>query len=440
MSRAKVRMIRKAVGRDARAAAKVAGRIWEFAELGFREKKSSAALAEFLAERGFEVDFCIRSVPTAFRAVKGKGKPAIGMLGEYDALPECGEKPGANGHACGHNLLGTGGALGAVSAARLLEEKKKPGRIVFWGCPAEELLAGKVYMARDGAFRGLDACLAWHPSQTTGTNNAGGSSLDSLVFEFFGRTAHGAYPESGRSALDAALLMDVAVNYLREHTPDNIRIHSVIREGGSAPNVVPEYAKIWYYVRGRDRAQVDDVTKRLTLCAKGAATATETRMKRARIAALYSRLPNDALAEVVRDNVVAVGAPRPTAADLKTARKLGKKQGFQTKASDKIGTKQGMGSSDDDNVSRLAPFASFGMTCVPKGVIGHNRDYTRHTNLPYAYRGMTRAAEVLAGVAWDLLTKPKLLAKTKKEYRNRTKGFRYDPLVPKRQRYPLEGV
>jgi aminobenzoyl-glutamate utilization protein B len=440
MSRAKVKMIRKAVGRDAKAAAKVAGKIWEFAELGFRERESAAVLAEFLTDRGFKVDFCVKTVPTAFRAVKGKGRPAIGMLGEYDALPECGEKPGTNGHACGHNLLGAGGALGAVAAARILEEKKKPGRIVFWGCPAEELLAGKVYMARDGAFRGLDACLAWHPSGRAFANNAGGSSLDSLVFEFFGVTAHGAYAEGGRSALDAALLMDVAVNYLREHTPDNIRIHSVIRQGGSAPNVVPEYAKIWYYVRGRDRAQVDDVTRRLTLCAKGAATATETRMKRTKITALYSRLPNDALAGVVRDNVVSVGAPKPTAADLRTARKLGRKQGFDTRVSGSIWTTQGMGSSDDDNVSRLAPFASFGITCVPKGTRGHHREYTRHSNLPYAHRGMARAAEVFAGIAWDLVTKPKLLAEAKKEYKKRTKGFRYNPLITKTQRYPIEGV
>ncbi|MFW6159118.1 MAG: amidohydrolase, partial [Planctomycetota bacterium] len=247
----KRKLVKKAVRPERRKAKALAGRIWELAEPAFKEHESARLLADYLADRGFDVSFPFESVPTALKAVKGTGRPVVGMLGEYDALPDCGEEPGTWGHACGHNLLGVGAAVGAVAAAKLLDETDTRGRVVYWGCPAEEALAGKAYMAREGAFRRMDACLCWHPSGGTRVKAAGGSALDSLLFEFHGKTAHGAYAHGGRSALDAAILMDVAVNYLREHVPENVRIHCVIRDGGNAPNVVPEYARIWYYVRAR---------------------------------------------------------------------------------------------------------------------------------------------------------------------------------------------
>ncbi len=437
---AKRTAIRKLVAHQARDARQLTSRIWELAEPPFQETGSARLLADYLAGRGFKVKFSIPSVPTAFKATWGKGKPVIGFLGEYDALPDCGLKKGTYGHGCGHNLLGVGAAVGVVVTARLLEAKKKPGRVVYWGCPAEEALAGKVYMARDGAFRGLDACLGWHPGGNTRVNAAGGSALDSIVFEFYGQTAHGAHAHGGRSALDAAILMDVAANYLREHVREHIRMHSVIRDGGKAPNVVPEYAKIWYYTRAKDRAEVDDITRRLTLCAKGAAIATETRLKVTKLTGCYSRLTNRPLAELIRDNLILMGAPRPVKADHQRVEELDKKPEFATGVNKEISATQGKGSSDEDNVSWLAPFGCFGITCISKDIRGHHREYTAQSNLPFAHRGMLRAGEVFAGIAWDLASDVKLLRRIQAKFKQATKGFKYDPLIPQSQRPPLEGV
>ena len=283
----KKRLVRAQVRREADAAAKLSDAIADYAELGFREHKSSKALAEYLAKHGFRVKFPWKHLPTAFQATAGKGKPTIGILAEYDALPNCGLEEGAPGHGCSHNLLGVGSAVAAVAAARILKDKRIPGRIVLWGCPAEEPIAGKPFMARDGAFRNQDAVLAWHPGGENQVRRQGGSAVDSVLFEFFGRTAHGAYPVPGRSALDAVMLMDVAVNYLREHLPDNVRIHMCIPDGGDAPNVVPAYASAHYYVRGRNRAEVDGLRKRIAACAKAGAIATETRMKVTLLAGAY---------------------------------------------------------------------------------------------------------------------------------------------------------
>jgi aminobenzoyl-glutamate utilization protein B len=433
----KVKTVRREVSKERRAAEHVATRIWELAEPPLREHESARVLAEYLGERGFEVEFPFAQIPTAFRAVAGKGKPVIGFLGEYDALPDCGARKGTFGHACGHNLLGTASAVAAAVARRMLAENGKPGRLVYWGCPAEEALAGKVYMARDGAFRGMDACLAWHPGSQTAVSYAGGAALDSLVFAFHGQTAHGAYAEGGRSALDAAMIMDVAANYLREHVPDNVRMHCVIPHGGNAPNVVPELARIWYYVRARDRAQVDEITRRLRLCARGAATATETRMRMKRLTSVYSRLRNRPLADLVLSNLKLFGAPRASAKDKRLVEDLGKEPDFASGVVEPISENAGFATSDEDNVSWLAPLGGFTVACVARSARGHHRDYTAQSNLPFAHRGMLKAAEVMAATAWDLATQPKLLAAVGSEFRKGTKDFTYDPLIPARQRPPV---
>lgn len=327
--------------------------------------------------------------------------------------------------------------MGAVAAAKVLESTGTPGKIVYYGCPAEETLGGKVYMARDGAFRDLDVCLAWHPDDASGVNNFGGSSLDSLVYEFFGRTAHGASAHRGRSALDGVMLTDVAANYLREHVPENVRIHSVIRDGGDAPNVVPAYAKIWYFVRGKDRAQVDDVRERLTACARGAARATDTKMKWSRITAVYPRLPNKAMCEIVRKNLKLFGPPRPTEADVEYAEALGYKKGFNTKIAKGSGS-QGRGSTDEDNVSWLAPLGRFEMVCYAKGTPGHHRDMAAQAALPFAERAVRQTAKVFAGSAVDLCRDPEKLKKARAEFEKRSDGFTYDPLVSKRQKVPVD--
>jgi len=430
--------VEKAVAAEARAGRALAKQIHEFAEPAFKEHRSAEVLAEYLGTHGFEVDFCFKHIPTAFRAVRGKGKPVIGMLGEYDALPNCGAEEGTWGHGCGHDLLGTAGAVGAVAAAALLEQLDLRGTVVYYGCPAEETLAGKVYMARDGAFRDLDFCLAWHPGRRTGASNAGGSALDSLVYEFFGRTAHGAWAHGGRSALDAAVLMDVAANYLREHVEENVRIHMVFRSTGDAPNVVPAYAKSWYYVRGRDREQVDAVRQRLDLCAEGAALATETEQKSQRLTAVYSRLPNDRFAAGVLANAKLFGGPRGTAADKRRAAAAGKADATFPRGIDEDLGRQGRGSSDEDNVSWIAPLGKFTVTCVPNGTMGHHRDQTSQGALPFAHRGMLQAAKIFAGCAIDLCTDADLRRAIRAEFRKRTRDSTYDPLIPKRQAVPID--
>lgn len=431
----KKRMIQEMVQRESSVAKELAGLIWELAEPPLQEKESSQLIASYLEKNGFTIVWPFPMLPTAFKAEKGSGKPVVGMLGEYDALPDCGEKPGTYGHGCGHNLLGVAPAVSAVAISKILSEKGFSGTVQYWGCPAEETLVGKAYMARDGGFRGMNACLCWHPSSGNTVSSRGGASLDSLFFEFRGKTAHaGGSPHKGRSALDAAIAMDVLANYLREHVPENVRIHSVLCEGGRAPNVVPEYATIWYYVRGKDREEVDGVSRRLMLCAKGAATATETSMKSTKKTAIYSRLPNRTIAQVVLDNFILFGPPKATREDRNRIKFLQKDAVFSDEIDRDFEKPQGRGSSDEDTVSWLAPLGRCSVACVHKNTVSHNREYTMQVNLPFAYKGMMRGAEILAGAAFDLFTDKALLRKIGREFKEGTEGFLFDPLLPKNQR------
>ncbi|NCC68894.1 MAG: amidohydrolase, partial [Clostridia bacterium] len=357
----------------AKQADEIATKINILAEPPLHEYQSSKLIADFLEQHGFKVSFCFKNISTAFRAERGRGKPSVGILGEYDALPNCGPKEGEMGHGCGHSLLGVGSAAGAIAAAEILKSKGITGKIVYYGCPAEETLVGKVYMARDGAFRELEACIAWHPSSDTAASYHGGSALDSVFYEFFGKTAHAAIPVYGKSALDAAIIFDVAVNYLRETVPENVRIHSVIVDGGDAPNVVPAYAKSWYYIRAKDREQVDNIRKLVDDCARGAAIATQTRYKSTMVTAIYNRLPNDAIFELIHKNLNIFGSTRVTQADKKNLKKLGLTGDFNGKVTPAKKGEPGRASSDEDTVSRLTPLGRFNMTTHAKGTPGHHR-------------------------------------------------------------------
>ena len=233
-----------------------ANKIWEYAELALEEYRSSQLLGELLQKEGFSVEFGAGGLPTAFVATYGTGKPVIGILGEYDALPGISQKAAVTvqnalhehgpGHGCGHNLLGVGGAGAALAVKSVLEKYGLAGTVKFFGCPAEETIEGKTYMARDGVFSGLDICLDWHPSDETEVSLDSSQAMNSFEVVFRGRTAHAAWdPWHGRSALDAIELMDIGINFLREHVPTSVRLHYVIQDGGDAPNVVPAYARAW---------------------------------------------------------------------------------------------------------------------------------------------------------------------------------------------------
>lgn len=432
-----LRRVRSAIDRHREEAIAAAEAVADLAEPAMREFESSDRLAEFLSAAGFRVSRPWKDMPTAFRATAGQGQPAIGVLAEYDALPECGPRPGQWGHGCGHNLLGAGSALAGVAAAEALGRAGAGGRIVVFGCPAEESLAGKVFMAARRAFSGLDAVLAWHPDGVTRADIAGGAAMDSVLFRFRGRTAHAAGgPEQGRSALDAAMLTDVAVNFLREHSAENTRMHSVITDGGRAPNVVPDRAEIWYYVRGKDRKQVNELRQRVRLCARAGALATETRMRMIVQTSNTERIPNQALGDLLDAILRRCGPPRFTPADVRAAAKVvpGKKYAAKVEP---IRTEQGRGSSDEDNVSWFVPLGRMSVACVPKDTTGHHRQYAAAVRLPGAHRGMLKAAEVLAAAAVELALNRPLLRKARAELRRRRRGKKYDLPMPASARPPM---
>lgn len=425
-----LRTIRSVTRRLTGRTVEVAEKIADLAEPPMKEFRSSEVLAEFLAEAGFNVTRPWPKIPTAFGATFGSGRPRIALLAEYDALPDCGRRAGQWGHGCGHNLLGAAAALGGIVAAQTLKRAGADGQIIVFGTPAEEDLSGKVLMAEVGAFRRLDAALAWHPSAETDVLLAGGLAMTSLSFKFGGRTAHAAgAPHKGRSALDGVMLTDVAVNYLREHIESNARIHSVITNGGSAPNVVPDRAEIWYYVRGRDRKQVDELISRVIRCAKGAAIATETTVRTLCHDSVAERIPNRPLAEAMDAILRRCGAPKFTPAEERAAAKVLPGKKYKT-GIEGIKTDQGKGSSDEDNVSWFTPLARLNVACVPDGTVGHHRQYAAMVRTPGAHRGMIKAAEYLAAGAVELALNKPLLAKIQAEFRKNMRGKRYK--LPKR--------
>jgi len=245
----------------------ISDKIWEFAELGLVEFKSSSLLAEELERHGFRVERGIADMPTAFVATWGEGKPVIGIMGEYDALPGLSQKkvpwkepldPGKPGHGCGHNIHGTSGMAAAIAAKKAMEKHKIKGTIKFFGCPAEENFSGKVYMVRDGYFNDVDAVISHHPSTMNEVSLISCLAITEVRFHFYGKASHaGASPEQGRSALDAVELMNVGVNYLREHIIQDARIHYIIEKGGDQPNIVPPYARSWYSIRAPEMEQVE---------------------------------------------------------------------------------------------------------------------------------------------------------------------------------------
>ncbi|MCS7082857.1 MAG: amidohydrolase [Bacteroidota bacterium] len=430
--------------------------LWEYAETALREVRSAALLAETLERAGFRVERGVAGLPTAFVATYGSGRPVIGILAEYDALPGVGNAPKPekaprsdgvdSGHGCGHNLFGAACVVAAIALKEYMQAHNLSGTIKLFGCPAEETLVGKVYMAKEGLFSDLDAALEWHPGTETEVRNQPGRAMNNFVVEFFGQAAHAsADPWNGRSALDAVELMNYAVNLLREHVRPSARIHYVISHGGGAPNVVPEYAKVWYYVRDTSRVAVEQLYERVLKCAEGAAVATGTRYKVTLLAGVHEYLLNRPLQEALYANLQRVGAPRFSEQDQAFARQLQRFLGLEEKGLSTAIKPLAPnpepatgGSTDVAEVSWIAPTAGLSVATAAQLIPWHSWASTACHGTSIGHAGALVAAKVLALTGYDLLTQPRLLEAAKADFQRKTGGRPYRSPVPKDQKPPLE--
>jgi aminobenzoyl-glutamate utilization protein B len=424
----------------------VADQLWEWAELGYLETQSSALLQDTLAAAGFEISAGIGGIPTAFTASFGSGKPVIAILGEFDALPGISQaavpyaetvesKP--SGHACGHNLFGAGSLGAALAVKDWLAETGQPGTVRFYGTPAEEGGSGKVYLVRAGAFDDVDIALHWHPGDENSASPSSTLANKSAKFRFRGISSHAAAgPERGRSALDAIEAMNFMVNLLREHVPEETRIHYVITEGGIAPNVVPNFAESFYYVRHPNAGVLATLWDRVIAAAEAAALGTGTTLEYEVIHGNHSVLPNEVLARVAYDHLVALGGPRYDESDRAFAAEIAKTlpDGRYQPGSESIvapfEVKQSKGSTDVGDVSWNVPTVGLGTATFIPGTGLHTWQAVATGGTPLAHKGTLLAAEVLAATAIDLLSQPELVTAAQDEFNDRRGAdFVYVPLL-----------
>lgn len=447
----------------------VSDSLWENPEVGFKEFQSAATLIQALKQEGFEVEEGLAGIPTAFKAVYGSGKPVIGFLGEYDALASmsqkayvCNKEPvkeGAPGHGCGHCNLGAGALAAAVATKDFLKERSMEGTVVYFGCPAEEAGCGKTFMARDGVFDCMDVALTWHPNTMNAVWAPSSLSEIDVVFRFKGKTAHAAAcPELGRSALDAAELMNVGVNFLREHIIDQARIHYAFLDvGGQAPNVVQDTAALYYYVRAPKKHQVDEIYPRVLKIAQGAALMTETSVSVEIDTGISDFTPNRTISEVMGRCNVELGGIQfseeakkyaeeiyetisetdraSIASTLKVQTGLSDVESFANEkllgtAFDYIPSSLVMsGSTDVGDVSHVVPTAQMVATTSVQGTPAHSWQQTAQAKSPIAHEGLIYAGKVLAYTAATLLEHPDLIEKAKEEHRKEV-GERYECPIP----------
>lgn len=430
----------------------MASKIWGWAEVGYKETKSSTLIADRLEKAGFKVQRGVAKIPTAFTATIGEGKPVIGILGEYDALPGLSQeavpikqraKDLSAGHGCGHHLFGVASMSACLALAEQIKSGKIKGTLRYYGCPAEEGGAAKVFMTRDGLFNDCDLVLHWHPGSR---NSAGDSSCLARIavkFRFHGTSAHASgSPEKGRSALDAVELTNHATQLLREHTPDFTRIHHIITAGGDAPNVVPDFAEVYYYIRHPNAETAGKIYPRLLKCAQAGALATETKLEVMHLGGTMELLPNEPLASVIKKNLQKQNDLRYTDDEKQFALRL--QESFMDRVSlDSIervfesSGKIGMGSTDVGDISWVVPTAGFTTACFVPGTPGHSWQAVASGGTSIGKKGMQLAAKVLATSAWDLYHDAKLIEAAKVEHQRRLDGRKYKPLLEPGQEPPL---
>ncbi len=432
----------------------VSDKIWEYAEIAVMEYESSKLLEEVLEKEGFRVEKDVADLPTAFVATFGSGSPVIGILAEYDALPGLSQdsmpfkkvlQEEGNGHGCGHNLFGAGSLGAALALKEVMENHSLPGTLKLYGCPAEEDVGGKLYMARAGLFDDLDACLAWHPDYETSVDVDSGQAVDDLQIEFFGKTAHAAFdPWKGNSALDAVEMMNFGVNLLREHVKPSVRIHYVITDGGKVPNIVPEYAKVWIWVRDLDRDGVKAVVEKVKKIVEGAAIATGTSHKINYMGSYHEMLINREGSKIMQKNLEKIGAITYTEDEILYAKKI--QNATEVEEKGMVSTIETLkkpekypegGSTDVAEVSWITPTIHLSTTCAPHGIPWHSWAVVASSKHPIGYKGMFLAAKVLATTALDLFRNPDILREMKKEFKEKLKGYTYKSGISPDQKPPI---
>ena len=426
----------------------VAQQIWNYAEVGYQEEKSSALLQSELKKEGFTIESGVAGMPTAFVATYGSGKPVIGILGEYDALPGMSQKAGVPehdpreagkpGHGCGHNLFGTASMASAIAAKEWLDNSKSSGTVKFYGTPAEEGGSGKVYMVRQGFFDGVDVVINWHPSSQNSANPGRTLANKTGKFRFYGVSAHAAgAPERGRSALDGVEAMTHMVNMMREHTTEKTRIHYVITKGGDAPNVVPAFAELYLYVRHLDREEVRSMWDRIVKIAEGAALGTETRMEYEITGGVYDVLPSKTLSKVMYENLKKVGGVTYTAEEKAYAEQIRKTLGKSSRPVTEAESVQAYrmrtgtgGSTDVGDVSWTVPTVGMSAATWVPGTAAHSWQAVSCGGYSIGKKGMLVAAKSMALTAVDLLKDQKLIDEATKEFKASIgPDFKYDALI-----------
>jgi len=433
--------------------------IWKWAEVGLNEHKSSGLLIEKLRDAGFELETGIAGMPTAFVASYGQGKPVIGILAEYDALPEMSQQvapqreaveDGKPGHACGHSGLGTG-ALGAVMAVKAaMERHKLPGTIRLYGTPAEETVIGKVYMTLAGAFDDLDICLHWHPGTKNEAWSGSSKALVSAKFTFEGTPAHASVsPSSGRSALDAVELMNVGANFMREHIKEDARLHYVIVNGGGAPNVVPPEATVWYFCRADAHEDVEYNFRWLRDIAAGAAQMTRTKLSLKIDTDCHEIIPNGPLSQLITNNLETIGAPEFSEDENTFARRLQEPlvaqfgSRFPMAIDNRVHRVQAnpepsKGSTDVGDISWRVPTGGLRTSCFPAESPGHSWQNVASIGSTIGEKGTIYAAKALAVTAIQLLEDPDAIAAARADWTQHMEGKKYFTFIPNGQEPPKQ--
>jgi aminobenzoyl-glutamate utilization protein B len=426
---------------------KLSDAIWSYAETALKEHKSSKALADYAEQQGFRVTRHVAGMPTAFVAEYGSGKPVIGILGEYDALPGISQKaqstkealaPGAAGHGCGHNLFGAGSLGAAVAIKELIQQGKLKGTVRFFGTPAEESVGGKIYMAREGLFNDVDVCLDWHPDVENAAMTQSSQAMIDFVIEFKGKAAHAAAdPWNGRSAVDGLELFLHGVNMLREHVRPSVRMHYAITSGGDVPNVVPEYAKVWMWVRDSKRDGVETVFAKVKEIARGAGIMADVESKITIQTGDYELLVNRKGADALQKNLERLGPITYTPEEIAFAKKIqqvsgGEQTGLDGTIHPVKDTKPDPdgGSTDVGDISWIVPEISLLVTTAPANTAWHGWSVVACGGMSIGHKGLVFASKALAMTMVDLFENEQLRNDVKAEFEKRRGGHKYKAYIP----------